>query len=241
MALRTAADLLNLRYKAHKQTSWQKLVRRLLHAAHWNWNTGDYNRHKKKIAQSTTKTPLLPLEGDVVIYTDGSFIRNQATASWGYIVLQARDRHLLEITECYGQVITNPTDPHFLGAITHTNKTAEITAIAEALIWVKNDYTCRNVIIRYDSEYAARAIQGIYKNITKNIALIRKTQDLLTQDTSRTIKFDHVKAHSTDNWNNRVDMLAKQGRTHTSRDHDFETTIHGAIQHCILAAIVSNV
>ena len=36
-------------------------------------------------------------------------------------------------------------------------------------------------------------------------------------------------------------QLAKQGRTHTSRDHDFETTIHGEIQHCILAAIVSNV
>ena len=30
-----------------------------------------------------------------------------------------------------------------------------------------------------------------------------------------------------------MDKLAKQGRTHTSRDHDFETTVHGAAQHCL--------
>jgi ribonuclease HI len=144
------------------------------------------------------------------------------------------------------QDLTADTNTHNLRhrrriAEANTNNTAEVTAIAEALQWISQDKTLKNVLIRYDSEYAAKAIQGIYKNVLKNIELIRRTQDLLTEvSTLRSVHFDHVTAHSTDVWNNRVDLLAKLGSTHTSRARNFAQDLHEVIEQCMLGVIARN-
>jgi hypothetical protein len=88
--------------------------------------------------------------------------------------------------------------------------------------------TCKivSIKIRYDSEYAAKTIQGVY-NGDKNKLLysrIRNTyQKLLkgggfsrgpfegSKRTPMKITFEHVKGHSGDKWNDRADHLANLG------------------------------
>lgn len=88
--------------------------------------------------------------------------------------------------------------------------------------------TCKNVSvkIRYDSEYAAKTIQGVY-NGEKNRSLylrIRNTYQMLlkggffsrgpmegSKRTPMKITFEHVKGHSGDKWNDRADFLANLG------------------------------
>ena len=62
----------------------------------------------------------------------------------------------------WGQVTTNTASPVFIGACEHTNNTAELTALAEAMCWLldEDDAPERRVLLRPDSEYAACVAMG---------------------------------------------------------------------------------
>ena len=71
----------------------------------------------------------------------------------------AKENALFEV---YGPVALDSADQRYIGATQHTNSTAELTAIAEALIWLNTEARedPRNpAVLRFDSQYAAEAIQ----------------------------------------------------------------------------------
>lgn len=93
-----------------------------------------------------------------------------------------------------GAVETSPQDPNYLGAESHTNNTAELTAIAQALIWLSNENVPKittlaqalkyRAQIRSDSEYSLKSITGEY-NGKKNTNLIKKCRELYSRELTR--------------------------------------------------------
>ena len=75
---------------------------------------------------------------------------------------------LKPIAELLGPVVTDESDPLFMGADGHSNNTGELQAIAEALLWLKDTERSLSPVLFcldsegggcIDSEYAANAIQ----------------------------------------------------------------------------------
>jgi ribonuclease HI len=113
--------------------------------------------------------------------------------------------------------------------VTGSNNTAELTAIGEALIWCNQFLTTSpppsnisRIVIRYDSEYAAKSVQGIFngKKNVELIAAVRKQYAALQRvgsipsgqsSSAMVIDFVHVKGHSKSRWNDRADELAGFG------------------------------
>lgn len=187
---------------------------------------------------------------DLIIYTDGACKGNSnvqvCPAGWGVVVL-TNSYNIID--EIYAPVELCPTSPYFLGASVGSNNTAELTAIGEALIWLRdssekiccdcsiNSSRTRcsvsscicpkvSVSIRYDSEYAAKSVMGVFNgdknkqlytrireiyksvqkgglcNCGKHIDQLRKPADIV---------FQKVKGHSGDTWNDKADNLANKG------------------------------
>lgn len=79
----------------------------------------------------------------------------------------------------------------------------------------------KRCIILFDSEYAARSVLQIY-NGEKNKEMIEEIRRIFDTTNEKMkeqhgitagISFVHVKAHSGNVWNERVDTLAKQGNS----------------------------
>lgn len=70
----------------------------------------------------------------------------------------------------------------------------------------------QRVVIRYDSEYAAKSVQGIF-NGKKNVALIATVREHYAGlcRAAEEVSFVHVKGHSDSRWNNVADELAGRG------------------------------
>ncbi|CAM9484799.1 unnamed protein product, partial [Ectocarpus fasciculatus] len=136
------------------------------------------------------------------------------------------------LVEMCGPVVIDPSHSDYIGATLGSNNTAELTAIGEALIWLAHH--CREieadrtrcgfgpVVVRYDSDYAAKSVMGVY-NGKKNVELIGQVRQVYAdaqaalQSMRRScgagtanngIKFSHVKGHSGHRWNERADELA---------------------------------
>ena len=97
-------------------------------------------------AQTRDKFGWLPLEIPQIdpsphgwkIYTDGSF--DPAAAGWGFAVYDGEDTHdHNSLFDIFGPVILDPQDQRFLGAQQSSNNTRELTAIAEALTWLRDE------------------------------------------------------------------------------------------------------
>jgi ribonuclease HI len=103
-----------------------------------------------------------------------------------------------------------------------SNNTAELCAIGEALLWCAQylqsppsttaAMSMKRVVIRYDSEYAAKSVQGIF-NGKKNVELIAQVRKHYASvlRAVEEVSFVHVKGHSNARWNDRADELAGQG------------------------------
>lgn len=157
-------------------------------------------------------------EAKLAIYTDGACKGNnhvrfkQVPAGWGVVVVDEITR--TRIVELYGPVVLDKASSSYMNAKVCSNNTAELTAIGEALLWLR-DYGGAYpgvAIIRYDSEYAAKSIRGIF-NGNKNTELIVYIRNLLreVQAKGRTLAWEHVKGHSGDEMNDRADYLAGVG------------------------------
>eukprot|EP01046_Picozoa_sp_COSAG06_P088740 COSAG06_NODE_35148_length_464_cov_2.112637_1_plen_131_part_10 len=96
----------------------------------------------------------------------------------------------------------------------------ELIGIAQALIWLRDvDARQAQAAICFDSEYAARITQGIYRP-KKNAELSRTCQRLLKEEAKRRaggVKFIHVRGHSDDVGNDRADLLVQWGKEEIER------------------------
>ncbi|CAJ1328949.1 unnamed protein product, partial [Effrenium voratum] len=92
------------------------------------------------------------------VFTDGSGgAADSEGAGWGVAVYTLPDG-VRAIAELHGPVLTDATDQRYLGADKATNNTAELTAIAEALVWIDTEAPGPGdtaLHIYYDSQCAA--------------------------------------------------------------------------------------
>jgi DNA polymerase-1 len=125
------------------------------------------------------------------IYTDGA--RKDGDGAWAFVaVLNGREVHRES-----GKVVGT------------TNNRMELTAILKALAFAQQYGHVDNVIIVTDSQYSIRVIKQpgrctVAGALRKNYDLIRQCKSLVTER----IKFEWVKGHSGNEWNEFADKLA---------------------------------
>ena len=123
------------------------------------------------------------------------------------------DTHL--ITETAGAVSTEPHHTDWLGALTGTNNTGELTAIIQGLRWCYQHLSQATVTIRTDSKYSIDSTE-VTAGVTTNYAtihLLRYFIHILRQDKQCEITLSHIRAHRGEQWNERADALAAYGKT----------------------------
>ena len=103
---------------------------------------------------------------------------------------------------------------YFLGTETASNNTGELSAICEGLLWLKDhEKSNKSVAFYYDSKYASKITTGEYKaNENKHLAATARALLKLVME-NRKVRFEHVKGHSNDRWNDKADELADLGAT----------------------------
>ena len=126
------------------------------------------------------------------IYTDGSCLTNPGPGGWGVLILDK---------ECEWEISGNKNDT--------TNNQMELQAVIEAIKFLDKG----GLIIHSDSMYV---INGITKWIdnwirkdwkkVKNVELWKELYDLSKE---RDIEWIWVKAHADNEYNNRVDQIAR--------------------------------
>jgi ribonuclease HI len=190
----------------------------------WEVSRSLVKKMNKKVNEAKeTAQQLAKLDDDaVVFYTDGGCDGNGANgvwgkAGWGAVAMRTNastgEREVAD--ELWGNVELDATSPYFLGATVGSNNTGELIGIAQALIWLRDvDAGQAQAAICFDSEYAARITQGIYRP-KKNAELSRICQRLLKEEAKRRaggVKFIHVRGHSDDVGNDRADLLVQWGK-----------------------------
>jgi ribonuclease HI len=148
---------------------------------------------------------------------------SKCRTGWGVVAVHANSATRQEdvVVELFGSVVLDASSNFYMGAEVGSNNTAELTAIGEALLWVSSYMSDgqrggsfpSSCVIRYDSEYAAKSVLGMFNGV-KNRPLILTIRSYLEQarDALRfvgcTLEFVHVKGHSGQRWNDRADKLA---------------------------------
>ena len=171
---------------------------------------------------STRLDPPLPpvellqrAEGVLSIYVDGS---GAGSGGWGVVAVEgghggADDDATLR-AEHYGSVTMDTLAPPFIGATTVTNSTAELTALAEGLYYLREvDGSTGPALLRPDSLYAADIARGLARGRV-NRALASHVRSLWTEEAARRsgqLWAVHVRGHSGHRWGDRVDRAAARG------------------------------
>ena len=162
--------------------------------------------------------PLIdPLPQAWKLYTDGSFNPHvPQNAGWGVAVYRGddpADAHCL--CELYAPVCLDREDQRFLGAEQASNNTGELSAIAEALLWLRDECPGPAGVpaeIVYDSKYAADLTLGVTEPHA-NQELAQQCHFLYRQiSRSRPLSLKWVKGHSKTPGNDKADDLANKGR-----------------------------
>ena len=139
----------------------------------------------------------------VRLYTDGSCLGNPGKGGWGAIGLNENDEILFKLSG---------------GAKTATNNTMELTAVIRGLERI-HELGMTDVIVYTDSKYVSQGIsvwisQWIRKNWKKSDGKPVKNKELWVKLYEICLKIDDirwewVKAHSGNKWNEEVDSLAR--------------------------------
>jgi ribonuclease HI len=145
--------------------------------------------------RSRSVSPLVPVEGETVVYTDGACLGNPGPGGWAWAI---------------------PGGPYASGAEAHsTNQRMEITAALKALEELKGP-----VLLVSDSTYVVNCFRDRWyegwkrrgwKNTAGKPVANRDLWEPLLEvalDPGRSVRFDWVKGHSGDTMNDRVDFLA---------------------------------
>ena len=120
-------------------------------------------------------------------------------------------------------MITVPSSSLFLlGAEAHTDLTAELSAIAEALLWLTDHRPppmSRDLAIVTNSVYCIEQVSKT-KAATTNQALILRCRLLLAKCIASApgtkVRFHPSSSHLKNKWNERADELSKLGSSHSS-------------------------
>ena len=104
----------------------------------------------------------------VYISTDGSVGGTPIQAGWGFVVVEGGERVPARqgmpdasIKLACGPVVVGAGLAGALGAEQHTNNTGELSAIVEALLYVRLELAPGvPVVIRFDSQYAVDVCEG---------------------------------------------------------------------------------
>lgn len=127
----------------------------------------------------------------LIVYTDGSCSPNPGLGGWGFIAL---------FPDC---------EIHSNGGLKYTtNNVMEMTAVMEIFKAIPN---VKYLHIYTDSLYVINCSQGIWQR-KKNVELWQEYDKLAK---GKNIKYEWVKGHNGDQYNEMVDKLAKNGRTKT--------------------------
>ena len=59
------------------------------------------------------------------------------------------------VAELFGPVVSGLSSPYYVGATRGTNQTGELTAVVQALLWLRDNAAGRAAVIAVDSVYAA--------------------------------------------------------------------------------------
>ncbi|MDE7468963.1 MAG: ribonuclease HI [Desulfovibrionaceae bacterium] len=154
----------------------------------------------------------------ITIYTDGSCLGNPGRGGYGFIL-----RYKEHYKEGYG------------GFLLTTNNRMELIGVIRALTMIRSRI---DIILYTDSKYIRNAIEEGWlqkwqrsgwktstKKSVKNRDLWEHLYSLLT---TYTVRFEWVKAHNGNTYNERCDILAKQGAQMENQERDivFEESIH---------------
>ena len=133
-------------------------------------------------------------------------------AEWGVCVDVGR----IFILDLCGPLHSSPLHSGFLGATQLSNNTAELVAILVACRWIAQQAVGSQVVLVYDSEYAANLVQRFWRP-RSNFSIVLAARQIY--DAARdvaTIRWEHVDSHTGEFWNDRADVLAKHGATRDS-------------------------
>jgi ribonuclease HI len=179
-------------------------------------------KRKREAAETAAALATLPT-GARIIYTDGGCDGNGANgtwgaAGWGMCALEKMEEGGPEVrAEMWGPIVTEASDEYYCHCARGTNNTGELVGMAQALMWLRDvdggdDAAC----ICYDSEWAAKTTQGIFKARDKHVVeCVDWCKSLLAAENERRkggVCFVHVRGHSDDNGNDRADALVQWGK-----------------------------
>ena len=151
------------------------------------------------------------------MYVDGS---GDAAGGWGVVVVEGGrgtlDRHVGARlrAEFYGPLVLDVAAPPFMGADRATNNTAELTALAEGLAYLREvDASTGPALLRPDSEYAIGIATGLSLPTTNRV-LAQRVRRMWQDEEERRggqLWALHVRGHSSNTWNHRADRGAARG------------------------------
>ena len=184
------------------------------------WATSQkLSKRQRETLMTAAKILSMPDES-VLAYTDGGSDGNGAggvygRVGWGACIVRKTgdsEDDRIELEELWGPVETDADSVWYLGAEEKTNNTAELTGIAQALLWSKADGGTTPMAIVYDSEYAAKLTQAEMQ--PKSNALLATMCNKLYQEevSRRPIAFIWVRGHSANKGNDRADLLVQWGK-----------------------------
>ncbi len=140
----------------------------------------------------------MPSNTDHLIYTDGACLGNPGPGGWAWLEPASG------LNDAGGEALT-------------TNQRMELTAVIKAV-----GHFDGNLIIRSDSQYLVRCFADRWwRNWRRNGFRNSKGQPVanrdlweelfsLTLDSDREVRFEWIKGHSKDPYNNQVDVLARE-------------------------------
>jgi ribonuclease HI len=193
----------------------------------WAEETSAAKRERMKRAAQAIASALPTVTGEntpgLLIFTDGACLGNRnvhtikSPAGWGVCVISSPG--FIPVTELFGPVVLDKSSLYYLHTEVGSNNTAELCAIAEGLLWLRDSASLKDistVSICYDSEYAHKTVVGMF-NGEKNRALYMHIRSILTEVDNKLrgfgmqLRWKHVKGHSGDKFNDRADYLAGLG------------------------------
>ena len=169
------------------------------------------------------------------VFTDGS-LSPTGVAGWGLWAVCFTVASLFEVSDvitCQGPVVLDARSEHFAGAEKHTNMTAELTAIFQALCEVLKLPDGSVCLLRYDCIPAILLAAGILRP-KRNCGLVHRVHTLWQRVCqSHNLYVLHAKGHSAIYGNVQADRLAADGPQHEeggSRDRKAVQALGGAVR-----------
>eukprot|EP00973_Karenia_brevis_P070211 9758431-Karenia_brevis.AAC.1 len=164
--------------------------------------------------------PELPPPTGWLVSTDGSGQQTTqqgnkvSVAGWGVIIFRLPLTGHTPDYVLHAPVVTAPWHPQWVGARERTNNTGELTAVIEAMMWLRDEAPDNGdipVLFRFDSYYAANIAQGIWEP-KSNEELAEKAREITSiVEGKRQITWQHVYGHSGEHDNELADRAADLG------------------------------